>query len=480
MGSEVTKNWLLYECKYFCFSKIDRRFYPILAPSKKIESMKRNLLSSIITLTLFANMANAQWAAVGGTLPATVLSISFHDYNIYAGGRFSSPNLLGKFWAGSWTTVGAGLNGGTEVFATVDYNGQLYVGGNFLSAASLGGTSAYLARWNNASSTWSTVANGANQAVKAFAKFGDDLYVGGKFSAVNNTSGQVSGTSCIAKWNSNTNLWTAVGTGIGGSVPEVNAIVTMGTDIYAAGSFTTAGGSPVTNVAKWNGTAWSAVGTTLTTTVNSLAVFNNTLYAGGAFGVKQWTGSAWVDLGTGVTGSNKSVLAMISYNGALTIGGYFSGAGGVPGTANIARWSGSTWYSMNPLLNADVDAFHINPATAITLYIGGTFTAGTGGSYSRVAKYTTAVSVDEEAIPSSDIRIYPNPATDKFSISLDYELKSNHPKMIVYNMLGKQVKEQSIVKNQPLDINCKEFDSGIYFIKVIDGNRTFTQKLIVE
>ncbi len=33
-----------------------------------------------------------------------------------------------------------------------------------------------------------------------------------------------------------------------------------GSDVYAGGYFTTAGGSAATNIAKWNGSTWSALG----------------------------------------------------------------------------------------------------------------------------------------------------------------------------------------------------------------------------
>ena len=43
------------------------------------------------------------------------------------------------------------------------------------------------------------------------------------------------------------------------------------------------GGSSANYVAKWNGSAWSALGSGMNPYVNALAVSGSDLYAGGAF-----------------------------------------------------------------------------------------------------------------------------------------------------------------------------------------------------
>ena len=40
----------------------------------------------------------------------------------------------------------------------------------------------------------------------------------------------------------------------------VRALAVSGSDLYAGGSFTTAGGSAANRIAKWNGSGWSALG----------------------------------------------------------------------------------------------------------------------------------------------------------------------------------------------------------------------------
>jgi len=70
--------------------------------------------------------------------------------------------------------------------------------------------------------------------------------------------------------------------GMGGSVNAV-AIDSSG-NLYAGGEFPTAGGTTVNNIAKWNGTSWSALGTGTNGEVDALAIDSSgNLYAGGDF-----------------------------------------------------------------------------------------------------------------------------------------------------------------------------------------------------
>ena len=68
----------------------------------------------------------------------------------------------------------------------------------------------------------------------------------------------------------------------------VYAIAVNGSDVYVGGYFTTAGGATANGIAKWDGNAWSALGSGVTpvfsTGVEDLAVGNNgELYFAGTF-----------------------------------------------------------------------------------------------------------------------------------------------------------------------------------------------------
>ncbi len=99
---------------------------------------------------------------------------------------------------------------------------------------------------------------------------------------------------------------------------NVSALALIGSDLYAGGLFTTAGGVTVNRIAKWDGTAWSALGSGMNANVNALAVSGTDLYAG-AFSprraavtvnrIAKWDGTEWLPLGSG-TSSTVNALAV--------------------------------------------------------------------------------------------------------------------------------------------------------------------------
>jgi hypothetical protein len=74
----------------------------------------------------------------------------------------------------------------------------------------------------------------------------------------------------------------------------VFALAVSGSDLYAGGYFTTAGGSAATNIAKWDGSSWSALGSGMNSFVRALAVSSSNLYAGGEFTMEGGKFSAYV------------------------------------------------------------------------------------------------------------------------------------------------------------------------------------------
>jgi hypothetical protein len=219
--------------------------------------------------------------------------------------------------------------------------------------------------------------------VQAIAMIGNDLYVAGWFTS----AGGVNANN-IAKWNGTS--WTALGSGLN---DEVNALAVIGTDLYAGGRFTTAGGVSANRIAKWNGTNWTPLGSGFNHVVFSLAVMGGKLYAGGVFStaggisansIAAWNGTNWSALGSGLYDSNQThVLALEVIGSDLYAGGQFTTAGGV--SANrIAKWNGSSWSALNTGLNSNVSALK---SIGSDLYVGGSFTSAGGISASRIAKW---------------------------------------------------------------------------------------------
>ncbi|HEX5050146.1 MAG TPA: hypothetical protein VFZ65_00110, partial [Planctomycetota bacterium] len=220
----------------------------------------------------------------------------------------------------------------------------LVLGGTFTIAGDQAANR--VAAFDPSDGSWSTFGSGTNDLVYALAVLANgDLVAGGQFT----TAGGVAAPG-VARWNGSS--WSPLGSGIGGWVYALAAMPNG--DLVAGGYFGQAGGTPVNNVARWNGSSWSALGAgisgTLNPRVDAFAVrANGELVVGGTFAqaggtlannIARWNGSSWSPLGTGTAGPLSQVA--FAANGDVLVCGQFATAGGVP-AANIARWNGTSW-----------------------------------------------------------------------------------------------------------------------------------------
>lgn len=302
--------------------------------------------------------------------------------------------------AGTWHAVGGLGDGcsGTVWAETAAPNGDLYVGGAFRACGDAAAAS--IARWDG--SHWSALGAGTDGTVFSIAVAGSDVYVAGLFSH----AGDVAANN-IARWDGS--AWHALGSGIEANTPNglVNgaALAIIGTDVYVGGVFDMAGGAPANGLARWDsvGETWSTVGTGLTSSasvnVNALVVFGGELVAGGNFdhaggiaagNVASWNGSTWSTLGSGVTGT---VMALAVSGSTLYAGGTFSSAGGIPAN-QIAAWStAGGWASLG---SGSANGAGGSPGQSAVLaiavgsdgvYAGGQFTFAGGVAQSHLARW---------------------------------------------------------------------------------------------
>src|SRR5438477_4362509 len=74
--------------------------------------------------------------------------------------------------------------------------------------------------------------------------------------------------------------WISMGGIPGANGPVDAAVVDDSGNLYIGGSFTRVGDVVATNVAKWNGRSWSALGSGMNGTVDVLVVSGSDVYAG--------------------------------------------------------------------------------------------------------------------------------------------------------------------------------------------------------
>ena len=160
-----------------------------------------------------------------------------------------------------------------------------------------------------------------------------------------------------------------------------------GSDLYAGGDFTTAGGSAANYIAKWNGSSWSALGFgDERRRVYALAVSGSDLYAGGYFTTaggsrgqlhRQMEREHLVGPGLG-DGHYAVRLRRWRCRAATCMRGASSRRRAAARPTNIAKWNGSTWSALGSGMDTDYCVYAL-AVSGSDLYAGGDFTTA-GGS----------------------------------------------------------------------------------------------------
>ena len=204
-------------------------------------------------------------------------------------------------------------------------------------------------------------------------------------------------------------------------------------DVYAGGDFVQAGGISANYIAKWNGTAWSALGTG--GVVYALTVASSAdLYAGGAF----------------------------------------AQAGGTIARC-IAKWNGTSWSNLGTGVNTQVNYLAIGPTGK--LYAGGTFTTtGDGnkamahfGIYDPNAPLATTAA---KATPAA--QLFPNPAYGAATLRLP--VGAPRLPLTLADALGRVVRRYPAPATAEADLDLRGLPAGAYVLRCGD----LSQRLVVE
>ncbi|MGA3141565.1 MAG: hypothetical protein ABSF10_00775 [Verrucomicrobiota bacterium] len=315
-----------------------------------------------------ARFDGTNWNPLGGGVSgwfgssARVYAIATDGTYVYAGGNFTNAGAytgvggIAEWDGNNWYPLDSGFDYIVNALA-VDNYGYLWVGGSFtnivLAAPYIYPSKGLAVRGYN---TWysSGGVDGTNAIVSAIAYDGGNrVYFGGQFYSV----GGVSATN-VAYYDYGDGLWHALGSGI--ALGKVNALAYANGQLYAGGTFTNAGGITANRIAKWNGTSWSALGTGLigtssAATVNGIAVSGNNVYVTGNFtnaggilatNVAVWNGSSWSAMGSCLA-STATALAIGDCIAAagddVYVGGRFNLAGDKPAQF-IAHWNSQSNY----------------------------------------------------------------------------------------------------------------------------------------
>jgi trimeric autotransporter adhesin len=372
-----------------------------------------------------ARWDGAAWHALSPApagAPSSVFALGVGASGLLVGGEFgvvtSTPtpdrsarvvNHVAELVAGELQPLGANAGSGAngQVLAMTRFLGDLYIGGTFTS---VGGVAANnIARWDG--EQWHAVGdgigNGADNAVYALEVAGDELIAGGLFVTVD-VGGAPKTANGIARWDGKT--WrTLEVTGIAGVQGRVHTLLWSAPTLYVGGAFrvqdTQDASTRAWNIARWDGAAWSSMGTGaeftgITGAVHAMALMGEELYVGGRFYaatfdgvtssdlacIARWDGSQWQPVGSGdgrgvgmAFGPGLGEVLTFAVDGNdLYVGGDFDRANAYTASmlpvSNIARWDGQQWHAMGGV-NGSGPGFHVHDLEIVEdrLFVAGSF-----------------------------------------------------------------------------------------------------------
>jgi len=434
----------------------------------------KKLLFILVFGSSFFSLNAQSWQPLGSGINGQISALTLYNGNLIASGAFDSAGGHLAYnvaqWDGTkWDSLGSGVVGS---FALCTYGSNLIASGGYSSGVS---------QWNG--TTWSSLGGGISfrdvfgGGIFALDTFKGKLIVGGLFD-----------TNSIEAWNGTT--WSGLGLGIH-SYGKVSALTVYNGNLIAAGYFLNAGGVAVNHIALWNGTSWSALGAGINGYAACLTVYNGNLYACGSFdsvgGIKanniaMWDGTTWHSLDIGTNGY---VFALTVFNGNLIVGGSFDSAGGHK-VNNLAQWNGTSWSAITPGISST--PFYGVYALAVyknNLYAGGGFSIAGGAPANGIMEYCPLCpdGINTIATESYDVKVYPNPSSGVFTLSIYNPQLGIRNHLEVYNTLGQQVysKELSTL-NSPLSIDLSSNPTGMYFYRIQNENGDFVSegKVVIE
>ena len=303
-------------------------------------------------------------------------------------------------WNGTnWLPLGAGVDAAIDALLVAP-NGDLYASGAFRNAG--GAPANRIAKWNG--TNWSTLgaglgvqAIGSTDRVSCLAMLPNgDLLAAGRFSQSGFSPGPFVSVQNIARWNG-TN-WSSFGFGLTNGInglPLCLLALPDGTFLIG-GAIISAGGVPVRNIAKWNGTGWSALDTGLDLGVSHLVRLpNGRILAAGGFtngngvsilGIVEWDGVRWSQFG-GLADTGIGRLQVLP-GGDIVAAGQFTSIGALP-VMGLARWDGVSWSRLGIGFDGIVEDMAVLPNG--DLIVGGQFQSAGPILANRIARRSGGV-----------------------------------------------------------------------------------------
>lgn len=462
------------------------------------------MFKKLIILSSFICACNLQaqvWTKMLDSVPGfffvrTLLKDSVNNV-LYLGGEITKVNNryyqgILKYNGSTFDTLQNGIDDiGANSWSVVNslqmFQGKLYAFGNFQKTGKY--KCKFIGRWNGTS--WDTVNFKPNSPVLHSDVYNNELYVAGTFDTIGGIR-----SNNVAKFDGTT--WHDLSFPVGGAT---TAIKNYKNKLYLA-SYTglwCRANNTWTNLADSKGDMFR--------TIYGMTVIDSLLYIYGRFnslggvtskGIVAFDGVKWYGFGQGMSYSGYEIINNVQkIDGKIYITGNFDKIEGI-GTSNFtATPSQSTNYAVlennqwclksAAFDNASFGVVKYNSA----LFIYGAFrrcgtdtifgfAKWTGGNSSVLCSNTFSISYTyvgvAEHINFSDLKIYPNPVTNKLNITSE-NFEQHNFTLQIYNALGEVVFFKDNLNNENI-IDLSGITPGLYFVKIQNATQQKTFKLI--
>lgn len=247
-----------------------------------------------------------------GTFDYDTFDVAVYQGDLIVSGVFTTVNGLpihgmARFDGTTWTQMGAGIG---QLIAV--RGGQLYTG-----------TQSQLQVWNG--TAFNTVATVSGNISTMHVHNDGNLYL----------TTETFNQHLVYRWNGTT------ATQIGVANNFMRCLGSHGNDLVLGGTFSAVSGAPANMLARWNGSAWSSAGITVAgSSVDCTAELDGQLYIGISSGattfVQRWTGAQWQALGSGLNSVPKCLFADRATSSVRAFGNFFRAGG--KAVWNYAEW----------------------------------------------------------------------------------------------------------------------------------------------
>lgn len=258
-----------------------------------------------------------------------------------------------------------------------------------------------------------------------------------------------------------TTSYTVTGTNACGSTTTTISIsVNNGPGISLPASTVVCGGGTVTLIATGSGVtsySWNTGATTSSISVSPTVTTNYTVSGTGACGTA--TAMTTVSMGAAPTVTAASSSSTICINSSVVL------------TATGS--SGSTYLWNTGATSASIS---VSPTTTTVYTVTASNACGT--TTTSITQYVSLCTSLKE-LSDSEIRLYPNPASDLIHVSLPSHLLSRNASIEISDAVGKIVSRESLSRDVST-VKLGQLEHGIYFFKILFNDELFQTGKIIK